>query len=354
MVITIPDILLGLFALVVLFIVIRRGHDISALSGLVQQINQQQVNAQIQLNQRLATQEQALSESLSTRFDHMTQRVGGSLERTSQVTQATLTQLRERLSVIDHAQQKMADLGQQVLSLKDIFSNKQARGAFGEIQLHDLVTSILPPSAYGFQASLSNGKRPDCLLTLPNPPGAIAIDAKFPLESYRSYVSTAHAGDKISAARQFKVDMVKHIDTIAEKYIIPGETAESALMFMPSERIYADLHTEFTDIVDYAFKTRVYIVSPTTLMATLNTMRSILKNAQLHEGAKLIQREVGLFQKDMGLLQERLEKLETHFGQAQEDLRLLRISGDKVIRRAEAIEAMEMQEVGVLPLREVS
>lgn len=332
MIITLSEIILAVFALIVLFVALRRGKEISKLTGMLQQVSQQQVNAQIQINERLSTQQQHLSEALTHRFDHMNERVGGSL-----------TQLRERLSVIDHAQKNMADLGRQVVNLKDIFSNKQARGAFGEIQLHDLVTNIMPSSAYGFQVSLSNGKRPDCLLTLPSPTGAIAVDAKFPLESYRSYVGAEDEMSKITAQRQFKQDMQKHINDIAAKYIIPGETSESALMFLPSERIYADLHTDFTDSVDYAFKARVYIVSPTTLMATLNTMRSILKNSQMHEEAKLIQKEMGLFLKDTGLMQDRLSKLETHFAQTQEDVRLLRISTDKVARRAESIESMELK-----------
>lgn len=337
--VTVSEILLGVFALIVLFVALRRGREISGLSTLLQQLTQQQVNAQIQLNQKLSDQEKHIAESLNHRFDFMNERVGGSL-----------TQLRERLSVIDHAQKNMADLGKQVISLKDIFSNKQARGAFGEIQLHDVVTSILPSNAYAFQASLSNGRRPDCLLTLPSPTGAIAVDAKFPLESYRSYVGASDEGGRLLAQRQFKQDMQKHVNDISAKYIIPGETSESALMFIPSERIYADLHTDFTDAVDYAFKAHVYIVSPTTLMATLNTMRSILKNSQMHEEAKLIQREMGLFIKDTGLLQDRMLKLESHFTQAQEDLRLMRISTDKVARRAETIESMELK--GEEPMRE--
>ncbi len=227
-----------------------------------------------------ATQSQ-LTKTLNDRLDAVSKRLGESLEASSEKSTKTMTDLRERLVKIDTAQKNIVELSGQVVSLQDVLSNKQARGAFGEIQLNDIIVDALPPSAYRFQASLGNNSRCDCLLTLPNPPGAIVIDAKFPLESYRALRSAENDADRTLAARAFKSDMVKHINDIAGKYILPGETAESAFLFLPSEAVYAELHANFTDVVEKSYRAKVWIVSPTTLMAVLHTIRAVLKSARM-------------------------------------------------------------------------
>ena len=205
-----------------------------------------------------------------------------------------------------------------------------------------LVTNALPPSAYAFQATLSNGRRVDCLLHLPNPPGSICIDSKFPLESYQALQAAQNEQEKIEATRRFKADVLKHIKDIAEKYIIPGETAESALMFLPSESIYAELHANFTDVVEKSYRAKVWIVSPTTLMATLNTVRAVLKDARMREEAGRIQKEVLTLLQDVGRLDKRVENLDRHFTQTSKDIRDIQITTGKITKRGEKIEEIQI------------
>ncbi len=261
------------------------------------------------------------------------------LARSEETTGKIVTDLRERLVKIDEAQKKIGDLSTQVVSLQNILSNKQARGAFGEVQLNDLVQNALPAQAYEFQCTLSTGARADCLLKLPNPPGSIAIDAKFPLESYHLLraVQPGDAAGLASAQRAFQMAMRKHIGDIRDKYIVPGETAESALLFLPSEAIYAELHANFGGLVDESYKARVWIVSPTTMMATLNTVRAVLKDVRMREQAGEIQKSVGLMLEDVRRLDERVEKLRTHFGQTEKDLRDIETSADRITKRGERI-----------------
>ena len=261
------------------------------------------------------------------------------LAQSEETTGKIVTDLRERLVRIDAAQKQIGDLSTQVVGLQQILTNKQARGAFGEVQLNDLVQSALPPSAYEFQSTLSTGVRVDCLLKLPNPPGSIAIDAKFPLESYHLLRNVA-AGDTAGLAgaqRAFQVAMRKHIADIRDKYILPGETAESALLFLPSEAIYAELHAHFGGIVDESYKARVWIVSPTTMMATLNTVRAVLKDVRMREQAGEIQKAVSLMLNDVRLLDERVAKLKSHFAMTEKDLRDLETSAERITKRGERI-----------------
>ncbi len=263
---------------------------------------------------------------------------------TQNKTVETLTDLRERLAKIDAAQQNISTLSKQMVGLQEVLSNKQARGAFGEIQLNDLVTSILPPNAYEFQAVLENNKRADCLLKLPNPPGSIIIDAKFPLESYYALRNAADDRQKLEAERFFKASVIKHIKDIAEKYIVIGTTAESALMFLPSESIYAELHANFIDVVETSYKNKVWIVSPTTLMATLNTIRAILKDAQMREQAGVIQKEVSILIDDIIRLDKRVENLSRHFSQANDDIKDIKTSSEKIGKRINKIENIQLGE----------
>jgi len=243
--------------------------------------------------------------------------------------------------VIDAAQKNLTELSSQVVGLQDILSNKQARGAFGEVQMHDIVTAALPADAFAFQAMLSNGRRADCLLALPNPPGPIVIDSKFPLDGYQAFRDADEANRK-AAGKRFADDVLKHIHDIAARYIIPGETAESALMFLPSEAVYAELHASFRGVVEESYRNRVWIVSPTTLMATLNTVRAVLKDVQMRKQAGRIQKEVGTLLEDVGRLDDRLKKLFTHVNQAHNDIAPVETSMDKIARRAERIEAVQL------------
>ena len=316
----------------------------AALTGRLAQLAETQAAAQAQLAERLQAQERALARAVEERLAALGKRLDDGLQQSSQRQSTTLHELRERLAVIDAAQKNITELSAQVVSLQDILSNKQARGAFGEIQLNDIVKSMLPPSAYRFQAPLGDGRRVDCLLELPNPPGSIAIDAKFPLESFHALRAARDAAERVAAGRAFSTAILKHVRDIAEKYIVPGETAESALMFLPSEAIYAELHANFPDVVEKSFRAKVWIVSPTTLMATLNTVRAVLKDARMREQAGLIQKEVRTLLDDIGRLDDRVAALDKHFGQAAEDIRQIRISTDKVVKRADRIEAVQLGE----------
>lgn len=282
--------------------------------------------------------------NVNERLDALSKRLGDGLTQQTEKTGETLNKLHERLAVIDTAQKKITDLSEQVVGLQDILSNKQARGAFGEIQLNDLVRGVLPPSAYEFQVQLSNGKRADCLLQLPNPPGPIAIDSKFPLESYRAIQDAKSEIELAAAERAFRTDIKNHIKAIAEKYIISGETSDSALMFLPSEAVYAELQANFQDLVEESFLRKVFIVSPTTLWATLNTIRAVLKDVSMREQADVIQTEVGKMLVDVGRLDDRVDKLQNHMRMADKDLRDIRTSTDKVAKRGERITEIELGE----------
>ncbi|MBF0248867.1 MAG: DNA recombination protein RmuC [Alphaproteobacteria bacterium] len=317
-----------------------------ALEGALKQL----ALAQAELTGRLQAMGESqaqMSRTMEERLDAVTRRLGDGLTEHSQRTGDVIKQVHERLALIDAAQKNLASLTDQVVGLQEILSNKQARGAFGEIQLNDLVSDVLPPSAYEFQATLKNGKRADCLLKLPNPPGAIVIDSKFPLESYQAVRAARGDEERVRALRAFGTDVMTHVRAIAEKYIVPGETAESALMFLPSEAVYAELHAALPDVVEKSYRARVWIVSPTTLMATLNTVRAVLKDARMREQAGVIQVEVLKLLEDVARLDQRVEKLGTHFSQAQKDVADIQISSSKIARRAERIEDIQLQDANV-------
>ena len=285
-----------------------------------------------------------LTRAVNDRLDQVSVRMGRSLEEAAGRTAKSFGEIATRLKVIDAAQKNLSDLSGEIVGLQDILANKQARGAFGELQLTDLVSAILPPSAYGFQVTLSNDRRADCLIKLPNPPGPIAVDAKFPLESYHALQTAADDAQKTAAARAFKAAIAKHVKAIADRYILPGETADSALMFLPSEAVYAELHANFPDAVEHSFRAKVWIVSPTTLMATLNTVRAILKDARIREQAHLVQKEMRALMDDVRRLAERVDKLDTHFNQAQRDIGQIRTSTEGIARHAGRIEAVELDD----------
>ena len=291
----------------------------------------------------LAENVESLTRSQNEIAGRLTQLVESQTASASQ-TAGTLGELKTRLGVIDQAQKNITELADQVVSLQDILANKQARGAFGEIQLNDIVVSALPAQFYSFQETLGNGRRADCLIKLPNPPGAIVIDAKFPLESYHGLREAKDESQRATARRAFAEAIAKHVRDIAERYIVPGETAESALMFLPSEAVYAELHANFPEVVAQSYRAKVWIVSPTTLMATLNTVRAVLKDVRMREQAGLIQTEVMKLLEDVGRLDDRIVKLQRHFDQAAEDMRQARISTEKITRKAERIEEVQFEE----------
>lgn len=312
------------------------------LAGRLSQLSESSSLKQSQIAGAIDEQRMSMLKIMDEKLLQVTKSVGDGLQKSTTQTTETLHDLRERLAKIDVAQQKISSLSEQVVSLQEVLSNKQARGAFGEIQLNDLVTSILPPSAYSFQVVLSNQKRADCVLNLPNPPGTIIIDSKFPLESYSALRMAVTDREKVEAERFFRASVLKHIKDISEKYIIVGETAESALMFLPSESVYAELHANFTDVVEASYRAKVWIVSPTTLMATLNTVRAILKDARMREMAGVIQKEVGTLVEDVNRLDDRIESLAKHFDMANRDIGDIRVSSGKITRRIEKIEDLQV------------
>ena len=320
------------------------------LAGRLTQISEYSRQQQDVIASAINEQRVSVLKIMDEKLLQVAKNVSEGLQQNTVKTNETLADLRERLAKIDVAQQKISALSEQVVSLQEVLSNKQARGAFGEIQLNDLVTSALPPSAYEFQVVLTNQKRADCVLKLPNPPGLIVIDSKFPLESYHALRVASNDREKLEAERFFKASVLKHIKDISEKYIVAGETAESALMFLPSEAIYAELHANFPDVVEASYRSKVWIVSPTTLMATLNTVRAILKDAKMREQAGVIQKEVGVLIDDIGRLDGRIESLSRHFKQANEDIDGIKISSGKIARRIQRSEDIQLGEDGKISI----
>jgi DNA recombination protein RmuC len=304
------------------------------LAGGLHHVSEAQAQAQANMlklmEQRLAIVQQQMNENLH-----------GTARRTAQ----SLGDLQQRLETIDKAQENITKLSSDVLSLQDILSNKQTRGAFGEIQLNDIVLNALPSDSYTLQATLSNGRRADCLIHLPNPPGPIVIDSKFPLEGYEALRNASTDWEVSEARKALRTAVRKHIRDISDKYILEGETADGALMFLPSEAVYAELHANFSDVVQEGFTARVWIVSPTTCMATLNTMRAILKDARMREQTGAIRRELGLLYQDVDRLGTRVENLDRHFGQAAKDLSEIKISADKAGRRARRLDKFDFEEL---------
>ena len=292
-----------------------------------------------------AASQTSMLKLMETRLADVQRQMTEALHGTSTRTARSLGELQQRLETIDKAQANIEKLSGNVLSLQDILSNKQTRGAFGEIQLHDIVQKALPKDAYSMQATLSNGRRADCLIHLPLPPGPIVIDAKFPLEAYEALrrADTPRAAQE--AGQALRIAVRTHLRAIAEKYIVEGETADGALMFLPSEAVYAELHANFPEVVREGFALKVWIVSPTTCMATLNTMRAVLKDARMREQAGAIRKELALLYADVDRLGSRVESLDRHFGQAAKDIEDIKISSDKATKRARRLDNFDFEEI---------
>jgi DNA recombination protein RmuC len=297
------------------------------------------------LSETQAVSQTAMLQLMERRLAQVQAGMAETLTGTATRTARSLGDLQQRLETIDKAQANIEKLSGNVLSLQDILSNKQTRGAFGEIQLNDLVRKALPPDAYTMQATLSNGRRADCLIHLPNPPGPIVVDSKFPLEAYEALRRAETPAALTEAARGMRIAVRAHIRAIADRYILDGETADGALMFLPSEAVYAELHANYPEVVREGFAAKVWIVSPTTCMATLNTMRAVLKDARMREHAGAIRRELSELYRDVERLGLRVENLDRHFGMAARDIADIRISSDKAARRARRLDNFDFEDL---------
>lgn len=357
LVLIIGGVLAGLFLLLVLTLRAagRAGQaaqplmrEIGWMSQRVQQLSEGQerlAGGLHHVSEAQAVSQSAMLQVMEQRLAEVQRAMGESLHGTSTRTARSLGELQQRLETIDKAQANIEKLSGNVLSLQDILSNKQTRGAFGEIQLHDIVLKALPKDAYTMQATLSNGKRADCLIHLPNPPGPIVIDSKFPLEAYEALRRAETPQALTEAARQMRVAVKAHIKAISDKYIIEGETADGALMFLPSEAVYAELHSNFPELVREGFAARVWIVSPTTCMATLNTMRAVLKDARMREQAGVIRSTLKLLHRDVELVVERVDKLNIHFNQARADLDGISTAAERAGKRAARLDNFDFEEI---------
>lgn len=309
---------------------------------------QQLVGGLTHVSESQAAQQSNMLKLMEARLTAVQEQMNVNLQTSSKNTALSLGELQQRLVTIDKAQDNIQKLSGSVLSLQDILSNKQTRGAFGEIQLQEIVNKALPSDAYTWQATLSNGKRADCLIHLPNPPGPIVIDSKFPLEAYEALRKATSDWDKNEAVKLMRVSVRSHIKAIADKYILDEETADGALMFLPSEAVYAELHSNFPELVREGFEAHVWIVSPTTCMATLNTMRAILKDARMREQAGAIRSALRHLHRDVELVVERVEKLNTHFGQARKDIEGISTAAERAGKRAHKLDNFDFEEVEVV------
>ena len=299
--------------------------------------------------QHLASSIETLSKTVDGRLEQISGRVSERLDEGFKKTNETFVSVMARLATIDEAQKKIDGLTTNVVSLQELLGDKRSRGAFGEVQLEGLVRNIMPPQSYAMQHTLPNGTRADCVLMLPEPTGMVAVDAKFPLENYHRMFDAGLAElDKALAQRQFKADIKKHVDDIGNKYIIPGVTSDGAVMFVPAEAVFAEIHAHHPDVIDYAMQRRVWVVSPTTLMAVLNTARAVMKDVETRKQVHIIQDELGKLGKDFGRFDERMKKLADHIRQANKDVEEVQISSRKITEQFAKIERVELENPVVL------
>lgn len=289
------------------------------------------------MTEMLGNRQAELARVMSERMDGLGHRLGQSMSQQTNQTHETLRTLHERLAAIDSAQKNITELSQGVVQLQSILSDKQTRGAFGQGRMEAIVQDALPRGSYSFQHTLSNGKRPDCLVFLPNGAPSLVIDAKFPLEGWNAFRDAPDERSQVQAAQRFRQDVAKHVGDIQNKYFIAGETHETAFMFVPSESIFADLHERFEDVVQKAARQRVVIVSPSLLTLSIQVVQAVLRDARLREQAHLIQDEVGRLVDDITRLDDRVAKLATHFGQAQRDIEQIQTSTGKITKRGDRI-----------------
>ena len=291
----------------------------------------------------IASRQTELARHVNERLDAVSHRLGESMQTTTKHTVENLAKLNERLAVIDSAQKNITDLASQVTSLQAVLSNKQTRGAFGQGRMEAIIQDGLPKSAYEFQHTLKNGKRPDCVVFLPDQ-RPLVIDAKFPLEAVTALREAKSEPQREIAARQVRQDVMKHVTDISDRYLIAGETQDIALMFVPSESVYAELHDGFDDVVQKAYRLQVMLVSPTLLMLAIQVIQQIQKDARMREAADQIHGEVGNLMDDISRLGDRVRKLQSHFNATNEDVRQVLISLEKIEKRGDRIRQVEFSE----------
>ena len=293
-----------------------------------------------EMGQALAGRQADMARAVNERLDSVTHRVGQSMEQTTRNTMDSLRALHERLGIIDNAHKNLTDLTSQVTTLRDVLANKQSRGAFGQARMEAIVQDGMPKGSFAFQHTLSTGKRPDCVVFLPDQ-RPLCIDAKFPLEAVTALRDARSDEEKKYATQRLRQDVMKHVTDIADKYLIPGETQDTALMFVPSESVYAEIHDGFDDVIQKAYRARVVLVSPSLLMLAIQVMQQILKDARMRDAADQIRTEVISMSDDLGRLRERVLKLQKDFGNVNEDVRQILISADKIEKRAGRIEELD-------------
>jgi DNA recombination protein RmuC len=295
------------------------------------------------MGETLSGRQAELARLVGERLDAVTHRLGQSMSESGRHTTESLRHLHERLAVIDHAQKNLTELASQVTSLREVLANKQMRGAFGQGRMEAIVRDGLPRGAFEFQFTLTNKTRPDCVVFLPGDDRPIVIDAKFPLEAISALREARSDEERKQGAQRVRQDVSRHVNDIADRYLIPGETQDIALMFVPSESVYAELYDGFDDLIQKAYRAQVVLVSPSLLMLAIQVMQQILKDARMREAAGQIRTEVGHLMGDIGRLRERVLKLQQHFGQASEDVTQALISADKIAKRGGRIEALEFE-----------
>lgn len=344
-----------LFLMVLMAIMVARASRARAVAAAeAEERLRELARTQAELHGRLGTmaeilgsRQAELTRALTERLDGMTHRLGTSIHEQTKATHENLAKLQERLAVIDTAQNNIQALAGQVVQLQQILSNKQTRGAFGQARMEVIIADALPSGAYEFQATLSNGARPDCLIRMPNGAPSLVVDAKFPLEAWNAMKAAGSEGSaeaRKAAETAFRRDIEVHIRAISEKYLINGETQELAFMFVPSESIFAEIHENFEALVQRAHRARVVIVSPSLLMLSVQVIQSVLRDARMREQAHLIQAEVVKLMEDVTRLDERVRKLQGHFFSAQKDVEMILTSADKITKRGSRIEALELGE----------
>jgi DNA recombination protein RmuC len=307
---------------------------------------QAELNAKIgAMGELLASAQARLQDSVHQRLDVVTQNLGESMKTSTKNTTEHLQQLHARLAVIDSAQKYIGDLATQVTTLQQVLGNKQSRGAFGQGRMEAIIQDGLSKDSYEFQATLSNKARPDCCVYLPGSP-TLVIDAKFPLEAVTAFREAKSDEEKKTAVVRVRQDLGKHIADIAEKYLIPGETQDMALMFVPSESVYAELYDGFDDVFQKAYRAKVIIVSPSLLMLAIQVIQQIRKDARMREAADKILAEVGLLVGDVLRLRDRVENLDKHFGNISTDIKQITVSADKIVSRGEKIQDVEFGDDG--------
>lgn len=330
-------------------VLVERAHEVEEKLAEIAQF-QAEMRGGVQAGlQGLDSRHADLQRLLAERIDGLQHRVGRGLAETVEKTSENLSKLNERLAVIDAAQKNLSDLTGEVVGLKDILANKQARGAYGQGRMEAIIRDGLPLGAYEFQPTLRNGKRPDCIVRVPGD-HPLVIDAKFPLEGFVAFREAQSEEARKAALTRVRTDVGAHVKAIVERYLCPGETQDTALLFVPSEAVYADLQEHGSDIVERAHRARIYIVSPSLLGAAVQLMRSIARDARMREEAQTIQCEVRLLLDDVARLKTRVGKLDMHFRQAQEDVAAINTLADKVVKRGDKIDALEFDEAGPLPV----